>query len=73
MDVSIETGGMQGSEMEIAQEFEENKNNQSFKSSTPGTSSQANKRKRSPTGKEARGKKLKVGEYGDDNKARALF
>jgi hypothetical protein len=41
MDVSIETGGVVqgGSEVEIALESEENKNNQSFKSSTPGTSS----------------------------------
>lgn len=73
MDVSIETGGLQGSELEIAQDSEENKNNQSFKSSTPGNSSQANRRKKSPTGKESKGKKLKVGEYGDDNKARAFF
>lgn len=73
MDVSIETGGLQGSELEIAQDSEENKNNQSFKSSTPGNSSQANRRKKSPSGKESKGKKLKVGEYGDDNKARAFF
>jgi hypothetical protein len=70
MDVSIETGGLVqvGSEVEIAQESEENKNNQSFKSGTPATSSQANRRKKSPTGKEAKGKKMRVGKYGDYNK-----
>jgi hypothetical protein len=74
MDVSIETGGLQGSEMEIVQDSEENKGNQSFKCSTPGTSSQANRRRKSPTGKESKkAKKIKLEVYGEEDRALAFF